>query len=142
MLYMGHAHLLQGELDVARTVYRKSVSIRNELNQPALSMEPLAGLVEAYLREEDVDSAFIEAEKILDYLQNGGTLDGAEEPLRVYHTCYVLLEKKQDKRATQILKTAGELLESQVEKFSDAETRRRFVENIPWRRAIRDLTSS
>lgn len=137
MLYLGHAHQMLGEPQLAQAAYRKSVEIRNELDQPALSMEPLAGLVESYLRVGDIESASREAEKILDFLEQGMTLEGTDEPLRVYHACYLLLEKKQDLRAGRILEDAVNLLEAQVSNFVDKEARERYIENIPWRRAIR-----
>ena len=138
MLYMGHAYLLNNELDMAQRAYRNSLEIRNELGQPSLSMEPIAGLVETFLLANDLESAAREAEKILTFLESGSTLDGTEEPLRVYYACYRLLEKRQDPRARQILQTAMKLLEAQVSVFNDDTARNRYIENIPWRRAIRD----
>lgn len=138
MLYLGHAYLMQSDYQMAETAYRKSIEIRNALNQPSLSMEPIAGLVETYLRANDIDSALREAEKILTFLENGSTLDGTDEPLRIYYVCYLLLEKKQDPRSNKILQTAKELLESQVSSLSDENARNRYIENIPWRRAVRN----
>jgi hypothetical protein len=99
-------------------------------------MEPIAGLVETYLRENDLESSSREAEKILQYLENGSSLEGTEEPLRIYYACYLFLEKKQDPRSRQILQSAMSLLEAQVSKFGDDAARKRYIENIPWRRAI------
>jgi tetratricopeptide (TPR) repeat protein len=140
MLYMGHAYLLQDEFQMAQSAFRKSIEIRNELGQPALSMEPIAGLVETYLRANDLEASSHEAEKILQFLESGSSLDGTEEPLRIYYTCYQILEKRQDPRSKQILHTAIKLLDAQVSRFSDDEARRRYIENIPWRRAIQDAT--
>ena len=104
----------------------------------SLSMEPIAGLVETYIQANDLESALREAEKILAFLESGSTLDGTEEPLRVYYACYQILERKQDPRARQILQAAMQLLETQVSKFSDENTRKRYIENIPWRRALNE----
>ena len=142
MLYMGHASLLNGDLQLAHRSYRKSLEIRNTLSQPALSMEPIAGLVETYLRENDLESSSREAEKILQYLENGSSLEGTEEPLRVYYACYLFLEKKQDPRSRQILQSAMSLLEAQVSKFGNDAARKRYIENIPWRRAIWDAAKA
>ncbi|HXQ32922.1 MAG TPA: tetratricopeptide repeat protein, partial [Anaerolineales bacterium] len=138
MLYLGHACLLLNELKQAQVAYSKSVEIRHELGQPSLAMEPIAGLIETFLQANDLDSAFREAEKILRFLDRGLTLDGTEEPLRVYYACYVLLKKKQDPRSKKILQAAMRLLEAQVSKFRDEAARKRYIENIPWRRAIWD----
>ena len=140
MLYMGHAYLLTKEYGKAVEVYKKSISIRNELGQPTLATEPMAGLIEASIYVNDGDSASRETEKILTYLNGGNSLDGAEEPLRVYYACYLFLSQQKDPRAQQVLQIASQLLEAQVMKISDDLDRRRFVENIPWRRAIRDAS--
>jgi hypothetical protein len=137
MLYLGHACLLQNELDVAKEAYRRSSEIRIELHQPSLSMEPIAGLVEAYMLANDLENASNEAEIILSFLASGLTLDGTEEPLRIYYACYLLLEKKQDLRFKQILQTSMHMLEAQVSKLGDEIARERYVESIPWRRALR-----
>jgi tetratricopeptide (TPR) repeat protein len=137
-LYMGHASLLNNDLHLAEMSYRKSFEIRKDLGQLALSMEPLAGLVETHLRANDLEAASQEAEHILEFLEGGSTLNGTEEPLRVYYACYQFLKKNQDLRSKAILQTAMTLLEAQVSKFSDENERRRYVENIPWRRAIWD----
>jgi hypothetical protein len=102
-------------------------------------MEPIAGLAESYLRVNDIESAVKETEKVLSFLESEATLDGTDEPLRVYHTCYMVLEKRQDPRSRQVLQTAMNLLEAQVSNFKDEPARRRYIENIPWRRAIRDM---
>jgi tetratricopeptide (TPR) repeat protein len=138
MLYMGHAYLLQNEFMAAQTAYQNSIDIRTELGQPSLSMEPIAGLVETFLLAKDLEAASREAEKILAFLDGGSTLDGTEEPLRVYYACYQLLRIKEDPRAKQLLQTAKNLLETQVSKFTDENMRKRYIENIPWRRAIWD----
>ncbi|MEP6894497.1 MAG: tetratricopeptide repeat protein [Chloroflexota bacterium] len=142
MLYMGHAYLLRGELESARKAYQKSVEIRIELNQISLSMEPIAGFVETHLQENNLEAASAEAEKIIDYMASGATLDGTEEPLRIYYACYRFLEKKKDPRARQLLVIAKNLLAAQASKFSDDNARKRYIENIPWRRAIWEETQT
>lgn len=86
----------------------------------------------------DLEAASYEAEKILSFLESGSALDGTEEPLRIYHACYLFLERQQDPRSKQILQAAKSVLEAQVSKLGDEAARRRYIENIPWRRAIRD----
>jgi class 3 adenylate cyclase/tetratricopeptide (TPR) repeat protein len=137
-LYLGHAHSLQDELQQARAAYRKSIEIRDELGQPGLSMEPIAGIIETYLKSGDLEAASVETEKILKFFDSGSNLGGTDEPLRVYYACYRVLKQKQDPRAQTILQEAKNQLEAQVLNFSDDLARERYIENIPWRRAIRD----
>lgn len=142
MLYMGRAHLLLDEFEPAREAYRRSVEIREKMNQSSLSMEPLAGLVETYLRTDDLPSASMEAEKILRFLESGSPLIGVDEPLWIYYTCYRFLERTNDPRAEWILRKAKELLDAQTSRYSDEADRRRYIENIPWRRALRDVVQA
>jgi tetratricopeptide (TPR) repeat protein len=134
--YLGRAYLLLGDYSNAYTAFIKSVAIRNELGQTSLSMEPMAGLVEAMLLVDDNSQASATVDKILGYFERGGTLDGTDEPLRVYNVCYQFLNKQKDPRAQRVLQNAKQLLETQVSKFNDEESRRRFIENFPWRRAV------
>jgi len=141
-LYMGHAHLLMDEYTSAREAFIKSVTIRDELGQPSLSMEPLCGLVETALMMDDMPAGAQIVEKILGHFERGGNLEGTDEPLRVYHACYQFLSRQKDLRAQRILQDANRLLETQVSKFKDETTRKMFVENFPWRRAMYDAARS
>jgi hypothetical protein len=80
--------------------------------------------------------ALAETEKVLAYLYSGASLEGTEEPLRVYYACYLALKQNQDSRSQAVLQSAGELLETQVSKLRDEKSRRMFIENVPWRLAI------
>ena len=113
-----------------------SAGIREELDQPSLATEPLAGLIQVALESGDLSTAERWTEKILAHLEGGGTLDGTEEQLRIYLACYRTLEIKRDARSKVILQSAGKLLDAQVSKFRDDEARRRYVEKVPWRLAV------
>jgi len=137
-LYLGHACLMVGDFSKARGAYEASLRIRKELGQPDLAMEPLAGLVQTALDTDDLTLAWQHTDEILAHLAAGGTLEGAEEPLRIYFTCYDALEKRKDPRAQDVLQAANELLEAQVSKLGDKESRRMYVQNVPWRLAIQN----
>lgn len=134
--YLGYAYLASDRLEEARAAFEQALKMRRELDQPPLANEPLAGLVQVALKRDDPVLAASYAEEILAYLESGGTLDGTEEPLRVYLACYQWLEQIQDSRADRVLSVARELLDSQVMKISDEKSSRAFVENVPWRREI------
>ena len=102
-------------------------------------MEALAGLAQTALAAGDIDEALAQTETILSHWAAGGTFDGAEEPLRIFHTCYLVLEKVKDPRAAWIAQNGYDYLTNSLVTITDAETRRRIIENVPWRRAIRDL---
>jgi len=136
-LYLGYAQLSLNQMEPARLSFKKSIEIREKLGQPVLSMEPIAGLVEVGMHTNDLDGALLETERILAHLSEGGTLNGTDEPLRVYYNCFQLLAKKQDPRSTQVLQAGIRLLDEQVSKFKDAHSRKRYVESVPWRLALR-----
>ncbi len=136
MLYTGHSCLQMNELDQARQAYQKSIEIREELGQPSLSMEPLAGLVAAARRLGDVPAAFRAVERIVAHFDGGGTLEGTDEPLRVYYTCYLFLREQVDPRSQRVLQMATQLLEAQMSKLADEQARKLYVENVPWRLAL------
>lgn len=136
MLYLGHACLLQNEFETARQAYRASIQIREEMKQTALAMEPLAGLLEICLKENDLAAAAEHAEVILNFLAQGNTLEGVEEPVRIFYACYLYLQRKNDPRAEQILQQGCRLLEDQASNFTNENERRSYIENIPWRRAV------
>ena len=136
LLYGGYAHLLLRDFQHAEESFKHSMAIRDELGQPSLKTEPLAGLIQTLLLNDNHVAAMIETEKILSYLEKGGTLSGTEEPLRVYYACYLALETTQDPRSHDVLHSAAQLLKVQVSKLRDEGTRQTFVENVLWRRAI------
>jgi predicted ATPase len=141
-LYKGYALLLMEECAGACKAFQESITVRTELGQVHLAMEPRAGLVEAALCTNDLPAASLEAEKILSYLADGGSLDGTEEPLRVYHNCYQYLKQQKDPRAQQVLQAAAQLLRTQVSTFVDEAARRAFIENFPWRRALHEAAQA
>ena len=99
-------------------------------------MEPIAGLVEMALALNDLLTAVQTADHVLAHLKSGGTLQGTDEPLRIYYVCYRALERNRDPRADDLLFEAVRLLNSQLAKLRDGHSRQRFVENAPWRLAI------
>lgn len=136
LLNLGHAYLLSEELDQAQLAYEQCLVIRNELNQPNLSAEALSGLAQIALYRSNLPSLTQLIESIFSIMEKDGNFSGAEEPLRIYYTCHQALEVMKDPRSHSILQTAKRLLEAQVSKFKDENERRRYVENVPWRRAI------
>jgi tetratricopeptide (TPR) repeat protein len=137
LLYMGYAYLLLFDLPRAADAFQRAMLIRDELGQPGMKVEALAGLIQTYLEKGDGSSALRETENILSYLEQGGTLEGAEAPLRIYYACFLTLKKTGDLRSQNVLRAAVQLLETQVSKLRSEASRRRYVENVPWRHALR-----
>jgi Tfp pilus assembly protein PilF len=130
LTYLGHIYLALDKFSNAAESYQESLDIRKALNQPNLAMEPLAGLAQVSLKQAEISTALGVVKEILGYLDEGGTLDGAEEPMRVWLTCYRVLQAIQDPRALPILENSYQLLQERAEKISDESIRRKFFENI------------
>ena len=135
-LYLGHAYALMNQVEEAKSSFENALNIRRVLGQSSLATEPIAGLIQIAVRVNDISLAKGLTDEIMGYLSEGVTLDATEEPLRVYLACYNLLERIEDPRSNQILDTAKQLLDEQVSKIKDEESRRMYVDNVPWRRAI------
>jgi predicted ATPase/class 3 adenylate cyclase len=136
LIWLGHAWLGLSQPVKAATAYRESLVIREKLDQPHLAMEAKAGLARAALAHNDTVGALDYVNQILIYLAGGGRLQGTWEPLRIYQTCYHVLQLVSDPRAEEILETAFNLLQEQASQITDPTYHRRFLENIPWHREI------
>jgi len=133
--YLGHALAGLGHLAEAADAYGQALALRRELGQPNLAMEPLAGLARVSLAQGEVAQAQGRVDEILSHLESN-TLDGTDEPFRVYLTCYRVLCANQDSRTQAILNTAHSLLQERAAKISDEEMRRSFLENVTAHREI------
>lgn len=136
LLWLGHAWSGLGQPEEAFAAYEKSLKVRRDLGQTHFVMGVLAGMARTALAQNDLQSADSYVVEILSYLEAGGSLEGTWEPLRIYFTCYQVLQSLQDTRAGQLLETAYQLLLEHASKIPDTEARRMFLENVPWNREI------
>ncbi|MGD8475003.1 MAG: BTAD domain-containing putative transcriptional regulator, partial [Anaerolineae bacterium] len=132
---LAHALAALGHLADAAKAYSRAFTLRHELGETNRAMESRAGLASVLLAQGDTDGARLQVEQILDHLESG-SLDGADEPFRIYYTCYRVLSAPDDPRAQDVLSTAYRLLQEQASKIGDQELRRSFLQNIPHHRAI------
>ncbi len=139
--YLAHADMLLEQYAAARDAFQKSVDIRTEANVQPLIIESRAGLVDAHLALGNQAEAAQEAERIFEHMEKDPSFEGMEEPLRVYLSLHSYLEKTKDPRFSLVLQNAKQLLDAQVSKLRSREARRVFVENVPWRRALQNLTT-
>jgi adenylate cyclase len=135
LTYLGHAFVSLDRLTEAAEAYREALLLRREFGQPHMAMEPLAGLARVSLAQNDLAQAQVHVEQILGFLEEN-TLDGTEEPFRVYLTCYRVLHANQDPRAQVLLTTAHNLLQDQAAKIEDEGMRRSFLGSVPAHREI------
>ncbi len=134
----GHAFAVLNRLPEAIAAYQAALEIRNELDQAALASEPSAGMARIALAQNDLPAALAYISPILDFLEGGGSLNGAEEPFRVFLTCYQVLQAADNPRAAQILAVAYQQVRSRADKIVDQAARQHFLEDIPYHRQIID----
>jgi len=134
--YLGHAYFELEQLEDAEQAYQGSYEIRRSLKQPNLESEPLAGLAKTALASGDPPQAEKYVQSILAYLDQGGTLAGAEEPLRVYLTCYQVLRSTHNPSADSLLESAYLILQEQAARIEDESMRLSFLEKVPHHREI------
>ncbi len=136
LTYLGHGLFEAGRPEPAREAYREALGVRYELDQPALATEPAAGLARICLQEGDAVSAGIHADSIIAQFELDGTLEGTDQPLRVYLSCYLVLSSLHDPRARGILNTAHDMLKTRANGIPDPAARQQFLENISYNREI------
>jgi ATP/maltotriose-dependent transcriptional regulator MalT len=104
--------------------------------QPELATEPAAGLARTALKRGDIEAARAYLQPVLALLENGKTLEGTDEPLRVYLTCYLVLRESDEPQARGLLKTAYEELMDRAGRISDETTRQAFLNNVEHHREV------
>jgi tetratricopeptide (TPR) repeat protein len=137
--YLGHGLFDSGRVEEANKAYRDGLAVRQELDQPGLATEPAAGLARTALRVGDLVSAQEHVRSILSQLEQDGALEGTDQPLRVFLSCYLVLRALDDPRADGILETAYGMLKARADGISDPSTRQVFLENVTYNREILSL---
>ena len=132
---LGNVALARGDLAAAAQDFQASAVILREVSSPAMVAEPLAGLARVTLAQGDAPGALALVEEILTHLE-GGTLDGAEEPMRVYLACHQALRANDDPRAPALLARARTELLTYAEQIADPNARKNFLEQVAAHREL------
>ncbi|MCP4535937.1 MAG: tetratricopeptide repeat protein, partial [Chloroflexi bacterium] len=132
---LGYALEGLGQLEGAADFYQQAIDLRREIGQHHLVIESLAGLARVSLAQGKLDLSLAQVEEILTYLEDN-SLDGTEEPMRIYLTCYRVLQANDDLCARSVLETAYQALQEQATAITDQEIRRSFLENVLYHREI------
>ena len=135
---LGHALCGQGRLEQAQSTYQQVLESDQALGYPHLAVEATADLARVALAEGDLAHATAYADAVLAYLAEH-TLEGTEEPIGVYRTCYEVLRAAQDPRATDVLAAGHALLQERAAQFDDEDRRRLFLANVPAHLWLRHL---
>ena len=132
---LGNALAGLGHWVAAADAYRQALTLRQELGEATLAMESQAGLACATLAQGDLSQVSTHVEEILHYLETG-SLHGADDPFRIYLTCYQVLQADRHPRARDILDTACRLLQERAAKIGDDALRRSYLQNVPAHREL------
>ncbi len=127
LTYLGLA--LEGLEEWARAeeAYRQALSLRREIGQEAMAIENVAGLARVALACNNLSTAQQHVDEIRRWLSKSGT-EGIEDPLRVYHTTYRVLEAAgQTEEARALLTEAHTQLMQKAEKIDDERWRKSFL---------------
>ena len=147
---LGHVRLALGDHDEASEAYDLAHSKAKELGEAAAAMESAAGQAAVALSRGRTREAVERIGPILDHIlvaeaKDRATgypprhhLEGADEPFRVYHTCYQVLEAARDPRASGFLARAWEALSAQAKKLPAGKARSAFFGAVPSHRGIRE----
>jgi tetratricopeptide (TPR) repeat protein len=140
---LGHALVGLGNLEEGRMAYQEALDLRRELGQAYLATEPLVGLARVALAQRDLLQAGAYVDEISSHLERGGPapgrghpLDGTDEPLRIYLTCYRVLRANNDPRAPHVLEDGYNLLQERAARIDDENLRRSYLENVAAHREI------
>ena len=132
---LGLVQMGLGQPVEAAAAYHQALNLRRALGQHHLALESLAGLAQVSETQGDLWQALTHVEEILGHLETH-SLNGTDEPFRVYLTCYRVLQANADPRAREVLRTAYSLLQERAAKITDEALRRSFLENVAVHRAI------
>jgi tetratricopeptide (TPR) repeat protein len=142
LTYYGHGLFDSGNIKEALVSYRNALALREELDQPVLATEPCAGLARIAMIQNNRSEARTHLETIMSQLGKDGTLEGTDQPLRVYLNCYLVLHAINDQRANKTLKTGYELLIKRADGITDPSARQMFLEKITYNREILSIWES
>lgn len=125
------------QFDAATEVFQFSLAGRMALGHLNLSLEPRAGLINIALQKQRPADAEEHVEAIVTHLEEG-TLDGTDQPFRIFWICYQALLSTNPLLAKQVLLKAKSELSVCADKIAASEMRRSFLQNITFHRFLRE----
>jgi DNA-binding SARP family transcriptional activator/predicted ATPase len=132
---LGHALVGLNQFTEAFAAYQQALELRRTLGERHLVSETLAGLARLALAQGNLPPAMAWVEEILCLLETH-SLNDADEPLRIYWTCYQVLQADYHPRARTILETGYQQLQIQAARIRDEAMRRSFLNNVAVHREL------
>jgi len=132
---LGHLAQEQNQPDVAKAHYAASLAGARQNNFSGYALEALAGLAVVALDQDEPTQAQRLVSDVLAAL-DAEALAQANEPFRIYLTCYRILQTTGDHRATPLLVQAHQRLQQLAALITDESLRHSYLQTIPIHREI------
>ncbi|MCA9995563.1 MAG: DUF2791 family P-loop domain-containing protein [Anaerolineales bacterium] len=139
LMVLGHALTGQKNYVGAIEAYEHALGIWQAMNQQMSMMEIEAGLARVAMAKNEPTEALAHVNKIVAYLDAGHSLEGAEQPFRIYLTCYDVLVQEYDPKAEELLARAHTLLQQYAARITDPARKLSYLTNIPAHRELIEL---
>ena len=123
---LGNVLAAQQRWDEAMARYTEALTIRRTLGQHALALESQAALAWIAWQRRDLATARQTVTSILPALDAPPT--GVDAPLRLYLTCYAVLNAAGDAQAPTVLQRAAALLQERADCIGDASVRAVYLQ--------------
>ncbi len=136
---LGHVLVELDRPAEAGDAYWEALAIWHELELPNLAAETRAGLARAAYRQGNLSLALWFVEEILTQTTAAPALTGAEQPVRIYLTCFEILDAHGDRRASACLQAGAGLLQASVDRIADDSLRHSLLHNIPAHQRLQAL---
>ena len=137
-LHLGYVFRERGKLSQAEDAFIRSRDGWLAIENNALAMEAIAGLAGTKWKQGDRIQSLSLVEQVLDFLARQ-PLEGVDEPVQIYLTCYQVLKNFGDRRADDLLGQAYDRLMTAAKIVLDPATRATFLERVPAHRELIQL---
>ena len=127
--------------DQAWDVYSQLHLLCEQLDEQRLELEASAGLGRVALARNELESARVYAQTILESVKKKDST-ASDLSLIIYLTCIQILTSLQDLQSGKVLEDSYRLLCKRQENFPDPAARERFIQAVPWHREIVRLWES
>jgi tetratricopeptide (TPR) repeat protein len=139
-LVMANTAAEQGDLDAAYDHYTHVDGIFRDATEAVMirsnmRLDAIAGLARLAAVRRHTSLALQHVAVLLEQL-SAGPVDGAQEPIRIYLTCYRILAAHDDPRAPEILKAGYRVLMARAASIDDLALRRSYLENVAANREL------
>ena len=132
----GQAELALGRHAAARPHFVASRDLFDTLKMGHLAMEAIAAMAEEALSRGDVDEALAHAQDIMARREQGASIEGADEPMRIPLAVWRALNAAGDARADTVLADAQRELQARADRLLDPVQRQRFLTAVAQHREI------